>query len=53
MTVPTTAKDPNRILVVGNIMGQVGVVTWNGYETHQPGQTKEGESIVFVIKYKK
>lgn len=30
------------MLVVGSIMGQVGVVTWNGYDTRQAGQNKEG-----------
>uniref|UniRef100_A0A2S2R2B2 WD repeat-containing protein 63 n=1 Tax=Sipha flava TaxID=143950 RepID=A0A2S2R2B2_9HEMI len=39
--VPTISDDPNRILVVGSIMGDVGIVTWNGYEIHQQGQNKE------------
>ncbi|XP_060848211.1 dynein axonemal intermediate chain 3-like isoform X2 [Rhopalosiphum padi] len=39
--VPTKSNDPNRILVVGSIMGQIGVVTWNGYDTHQQGRNSE------------
>lgn len=40
--VPEKSNDPNRILVVGSIMGQVGVVTWEGYDTHQQGRNSEG-----------
>lgn len=43
---PTTPDDLNRIIVVGNIMGQIGVVTWNGYEKHQENQNKEGKIIM-------
>ncbi|CAH1731486.1 unnamed protein product [Aphis gossypii] len=39
--VPTKSNDPNRLLVVGSIMGQIGVVTWNGYDTHQQGRNSE------------
>ncbi|XP_025202203.1 uncharacterized protein LOC112599497 [Melanaphis sacchari] len=39
--VPTKLNDPNRILVVGSIMGQIGVVTWNGYDTNQQGKNSE------------
>jgi len=37
-----TPNDPNRLFVIGNIMGQVGVVTWNGYDVFQEIQNKEG-----------
>jgi len=40
--VPEKSNDPNRILVVGSIMGQIGVVTWEGYDTYQQGQNSEG-----------
>lgn len=39
---PTKVNDPNRIIVVGSIMGQIGVVTWDGYDTHQQGRNSEG-----------
>lgn len=42
IAVPTVENDPNRIMVIGNILGQVLIVTWNGYETHQKGQNVEG-----------
>lgn len=45
IAVPTVPNDPNHILVVGNIMGQIGVVTWNGYDTHQQGQNNEGNTM--------
>lgn len=40
--VPTVKNDPNRIMVIGNMLGQIGVITWNGYEPHQKGQNVEG-----------
>lgn len=40
--VPEKSNDPNRILVVGSIMGQIGVVTWQGYDTYQQGRISEG-----------
>jgi len=46
--VPTKSNDPNRILVVGSIMGQIGVVTWNGYDTHQQGRNSEGVSCIEI-----
>lgn len=42
MIVPNVPHDPNRILVIGNIMGQFGVVTWDGYDPFQHGQNVEG-----------
>eukprot|EP00102_Acyrthosiphon_pisum_P020917 XP_016658127.1 PREDICTED: uncharacterized protein LOC100571197 [Acyrthosiphon pisum] len=39
--VPEKSNDPNRILVVGSIMGQIGVVTWHGYDTYQQGRNSE------------
>lgn len=42
-TVPTAPKNPNQIIVVGGVSGQIGVVTLNGYGTHQQlGENKEG-----------
>lgn len=29
-------------------MGHVGIVTWNGYDTHQPGHNKEGRYMLQV-----
>jgi len=40
--VPRKSNDLNRILVVGSIMGQIGVVTWDGYDTKQEGRNSEG-----------
>lgn len=48
LTVPAIPNDSNRILVVGSIMGQIGVVTWNGYDTHQQSrQNEEGNNILW------
>uniref|UniRef100_A0A2S2Q7P9 WD repeat-containing protein 63 n=1 Tax=Sipha flava TaxID=143950 RepID=A0A2S2Q7P9_9HEMI len=38
---PIAPSEPNRIFVVGNIFGQVGVVTWNGYDKYEPDHNKE------------
>jgi len=50
IVVPTKSNDPNRLLVVGSIMGQIGVVTWNGYDTYQQGRNSEGVNCM-LIKY--
>ncbi|XP_050436301.1 uncharacterized protein LOC126843044 [Adelges cooleyi] len=39
--VKTSTRDPNRIMVVGSIMGQIGVITWNGFDSYQEGQNEE------------
>jgi len=44
-TVPTESSDPNRTLVVGTIMGQIGVVTWEGYDTYQRDRKEEGNAL--------
>jgi hypothetical protein len=41
VTAPIAPSEPNRIFVVGNIFGQVGVVTWNGYDKYEPDHNKE------------
>jgi len=41
-TVPVEPSDPNRTLVVGTIMGQIGVVTWEGYDTYPRDGNVEG-----------
>jgi len=40
--VPEEPNDPNHILVVGTIMGQIGVVTWEGYDTYPQDGNVEG-----------
>jgi hypothetical protein len=40
--VPEETNDPNHILVVGTIMGQIGVVTWEGYDTYPQDGNVEG-----------
>lgn len=41
-TVPIEPSNPNRTLVVGTIMGQIGVVTWEGYDTYLRDGNVEG-----------
>jgi len=45
--VPIEHNEPNRTLVVGTIMGQIGVVTWEGYDTYPKDGNKEG--IIYIV----
>lgn len=40
--VPIEPSDINRTLVVGTVMGEVGVVTWEGYDTYPRDGSVEG-----------
>lgn len=46
-TVPKEHSDPNRTLVVGTIMGQIGAVTWEGYDTYPKDGNEEGKNYNF------
>jgi len=47
-TVPVEHSDhTNRTLVVGTIMGQIGVVTWEGYDTYPKDGNEEGMNYNF------
>ncbi|VVC41741.1 WD40/YVTN repeat-like-containing domain,WD40 repeat,WD40-repeat-containing domain [Cinara cedri] len=39
--VPTAQNKSDRLLVIGTIMGQVGVVTWNGFGADYKGKLNE------------
>ncbi|XP_050532358.1 dynein axonemal intermediate chain 3-like [Daktulosphaira vitifoliae] len=45
--VPMQPKNPNKIIVVGSSMGQIGVITWNGIETFQQLQNQEESKTIW------
>lgn len=47
MTVPKAPEVINRTIIVGNMMGTLGVLTWNGLEEHQENGNREGILVIF------
>lgn len=47
--VPTKPDNSERLLIVGTIMGQMGVVTWNGLDERGEGVNGESISNEYII----
>lgn len=42
ITVPKKSEFLNRTILVGNMTGRIGVLTWNGQDSYQEDGNKEG-----------
>lgn len=49
-TVPVVPTVLSRMIVVGNVMGHMGVVTWNGFDTYQKDGNIEGNFTQCLIR---
>lgn len=49
MTVPMSQNKLNRLLIIGTIMGQVGFVTWNGYDADHKGENNESSKTNVLV----